>query len=182
MYVRVGRSLYCALNWMNWVKKGSVWLVVPMAMALARVPMIATKRSMTSSMDTPLLTTPPLRGAFEANVGAFSRVDGLLGLGCGQLSLASQAAKSLVGVFYSPPAYNNTPRYLTISAIDSAGAVFVMHDHHRAPGDGVRRSPRPRSGAPYVAAYALAPPSVGPLHTCYNLTGHGDVAVPTVTL
>lgn len=47
-YVRVGRSLYLSLNWTNCVKKGIVWLVVPMAMALARVPMTAITRNMRS--------------------------------------------------------------------------------------------------------------------------------------
>lgn len=64
MYVRAGRSLYRALNWMNGVNRGSVSLVVPMAMALARVLMTAMTRSMRSSMDTPLLT-PLFRGALE---------------------------------------------------------------------------------------------------------------------
>jgi len=66
-YVRVGRSLYCALNRMNCVKKGSVSLVVPIAMALARVPMMAMKRSMRSSTDTPLLTPLPRGAAFEVS-------------------------------------------------------------------------------------------------------------------
>lgn len=63
-YVRVGRSLYLSLNWTNCVKKGIVWLVVPMAMALARVPMTAITRNMRSSMHNPLLT-PLLRGPLE---------------------------------------------------------------------------------------------------------------------
>lgn len=62
----MGRSLYCALNRMNCVKKGSVSLVVPMAMALARVPMMAMKRSMISSTDSPLLT-PLFRGALDVS-------------------------------------------------------------------------------------------------------------------
>ena len=48
-YVKDGRSLYLASNWMNCVKKGSVSLVVPMAMALPMVATTAAKRRMRSS-------------------------------------------------------------------------------------------------------------------------------------
>lgn len=53
-YVNVGRSLYSALNRMNLVKKGSVSLVVPMEIALARVPKTAISLKTKSSIDTPL--------------------------------------------------------------------------------------------------------------------------------
>jgi hypothetical protein len=51
---------------MNCVKKGRISLVVPMAMALARVPIMAMKRSMRSSTDIALLI-PLLRGAFDVS-------------------------------------------------------------------------------------------------------------------
>lgn len=55
-YVNVGRSLYWALNWINWVKNGSVSLVVPIATALPAVPMTAIIRRTKSSIESPLLT------------------------------------------------------------------------------------------------------------------------------
>lgn len=54
-YVSVGRSSYSALNRMNCVRKGSVSSAVPMAIALANVPMMATSLRIKSSIDTPLL-------------------------------------------------------------------------------------------------------------------------------
>jgi hypothetical protein len=50
-YVKDGRSLYLASNWMNCVKKGSVSLVVPMEMALAMVATMERNLRKTSAMD-----------------------------------------------------------------------------------------------------------------------------------
>lgn len=58
--MKVGRSLYRALNKMNWVNKGSATLVLPMAMA----PKVAMSLKMKSSMETPLLA--PNFGVEEA--------------------------------------------------------------------------------------------------------------------
>lgn len=55
-YVNVGRSLYWARKRMNLVKKGSVWLVVPMAIALAMVPTIAMSLRIKSNMARILFT------------------------------------------------------------------------------------------------------------------------------
>lgn len=55
-YVNVGRSSYSALNRMNRVEKGSVSLVVPMAIALARVLTMAISLRTKSKIDIPLLT------------------------------------------------------------------------------------------------------------------------------
>lgn len=70
-YVKVGRSLYSALNRMNCVKKGRVSLVVPMAIALPIVPTIATRRRTESSIETPLLIPPPTIGALEVSPCSF---------------------------------------------------------------------------------------------------------------
>lgn len=60
-YVKVGRSSYSALNRMNRVKKGSVSLVVAIAIALPSVPIKASSLNMKSSIEIPLFT--PLLGA-----------------------------------------------------------------------------------------------------------------------
>jgi hypothetical protein len=55
-YVKVGRSLYWAENWTNCVKNGSVWLVVPITIALPNVPIVAKIRRIKSIIESPLLT------------------------------------------------------------------------------------------------------------------------------
>uniref|UniRef100_A0A0E0A8M8 Peptidase A1 domain-containing protein n=1 Tax=Oryza glumipatula TaxID=40148 RepID=A0A0E0A8M8_9ORYZ len=56
-------------------------------------------------------------GCGTRNLGDFGRVDGLLGLGRGELSLPSQAAASFGAVFsYCLPSSNSTTGYLTIGA------------------------------------------------------------------
>lgn len=70
----VGRSLYTALNRTNSVENGRVSLVVPMAMALAKVPIPATILRMKSSTETPLFTISLVGEDFEispASIPAF---------------------------------------------------------------------------------------------------------------
>jgi hypothetical protein len=62
-HVKDGRSLYLASNWMNCVKKGSVWLVVPMETALPMVATMARNLRKTSATDTARLTPPAATGA-----------------------------------------------------------------------------------------------------------------------
>uniref|UniRef100_A0A0E0E191 Peptidase A1 domain-containing protein n=1 Tax=Oryza meridionalis TaxID=40149 RepID=A0A0E0E191_9ORYZ len=63
-------------------------------------------------------------GCGTRNLGDFGRVDGLLGLGRGELSLPSQAAASFGAVFsYCLPSSNSTTGYLTIGAAATAPAA-----------------------------------------------------------
>jgi hypothetical protein len=56
-------------------------------------------------------------GCGTTNLGDFGEVDGLLGLGRGQLSLPSQTASSFGGSFsYCLPSFNSTPGYLSIGS------------------------------------------------------------------
>lgn len=49
-YMNVGRSLYSALNWKNWLSE-SVWFVVPMIRALPSVPRAANARMTRSAIE-----------------------------------------------------------------------------------------------------------------------------------
>jgi len=63
-------------------------------------------------------------GCGTSNLGDFGSVDGTLGLGRGQLSLASQTASSFDGTFsYCLPSHNNTngPGFLSIGAAPATG-------------------------------------------------------------
>ena len=71
-YVKVGRSSYSALNRINWVKKGSVSLVVPMAIALPKVAAPATILKIKSRMEIPRLA-PVV--AFEATPASSPALD-----------------------------------------------------------------------------------------------------------
>nr|XP_020198516.1 aspartyl protease family protein At5g10770-like [Aegilops tauschii subsp. strangulata] len=64
-------------------------------------------------------------GCGTTNLGDFGSVDGLLGLGRGQLSLASQTASSFDGTFsYCLPSHNMTrPGFLSIGAAPDTGKV-----------------------------------------------------------
>lgn len=53
-YVNIGKSSYSALNRTNRVTKGSVSLVVAIAIELPRVPTTASSLKMKSRMDNPL--------------------------------------------------------------------------------------------------------------------------------
>ncbi|XP_006656916.1 aspartyl protease family protein At5g10770-like [Oryza brachyantha] len=85
------------------------------------------------SRDTLTLTSSRTLSGFpfgcgQTNLGDFGRVDGLLGLGRGQLSLPSQAAASFGAVFsYCLPSFNTTPGYLTIGAtpVDSSKVQYT---------------------------------------------------------
>ncbi|XP_008660816.1 aspartyl protease family protein At5g10770 [Zea mays] len=60
-------------------------------------------------------------GCGETNLGDFGDVDGLIGLGRGQLSLSSQAAASFGAAFsYCLPSYNTSHGYLTIGTTTPA--------------------------------------------------------------
>lgn len=64
-YVKVGRSSNWARKRMNWVKNGSVSLVVPMEIELASVPTPTTILKMKSIMERPLFIAAAAGGAFE---------------------------------------------------------------------------------------------------------------------
>ncbi|KAF0904263.1 hypothetical protein E2562_033027 [Oryza meyeriana var. granulata] len=89
------------------------------------------------SHDTLTLTSSRMLSGFpfgcgQRNLGDFGRVDGLLGLGRGQLSLPSQAAASFGAVFsYCLPSFNTTPGYLTIGAtpVNSGKAQYTAMVH-----------------------------------------------------
>jgi len=67
-------------------------------------------------------------GCSEQNAGGFGEVDGLLGLGRGQLSLPSQAAPSFGGAFsYCLPSFNTTPGYLSIGATPVSGNMPAVY-------------------------------------------------------
>ncbi|KAM3273639.1 hypothetical protein ACQJBY_043056 [Aegilops geniculata] len=67
-------------------------------------------------------------GCSEQNDGGFGEVDGLLGLGRGQLSLPSQAAPSFGGTFsYCLPSFNTTPGYLSIGSTPVSGNKQVQY-------------------------------------------------------
>lgn len=63
-------------------------------------------------------------GCGQQNLGKFGYVDGLLGLGRGQLSLSSQADHSFGGTFsYCLPSDNSTTGYLSIGSTPVSGQV-----------------------------------------------------------
>lgn len=63
-------------------------------------------------------------GCGQRNLGMFGEVDGLLGLGRGELSLPSQAAPSFGSIFsYCLPSFNTTPGYLNIGSTPVASQV-----------------------------------------------------------
>ncbi|XP_037445105.1 aspartyl protease family protein At5g10770-like [Triticum dicoccoides] len=63
-------------------------------------------------------------GCGQRNLGKFGYVDGLLGLGRGQLSLSSQADRSFDGTFsYCLPSDNSTAGYLSIGSTPVTGQV-----------------------------------------------------------
>ncbi|XP_023156103.1 aspartyl protease family protein At5g10770 [Zea mays] len=67
-------------------------------------------------------------GCGQTNLGDFGDVDGLIGLGRGQLSLSSQAAASFGGTFsYCLPSDNTTHGYLTIGPTTPASNDDVQY-------------------------------------------------------
>lgn len=75
-YVKVGRSLCLVSNLKNCMEKGTVWLVVDMAMTLPKVPKMATILIIKSSLDTPLFTLVFAGDSLEASPA--SRVSGFI--------------------------------------------------------------------------------------------------------
>ncbi|XP_073360918.1 aspartyl protease AED1-like [Aegilops tauschii subsp. strangulata] len=100
-------------------------------------------------------------GCGTTNLGDFGSVDGLLGLGRGQLSLASQTASSYDGTFsYCLPSHNmSRPGFLSIGAAPDTGKVQYTFT---------------------MKGYKPAPPSEE-LDTCYDFSGHNAIFIPGVS-
>ncbi|XP_044384778.1 aspartyl protease AED1-like [Triticum aestivum] len=99
-------------------------------------------------------------GCSEQNDGGFGEVDGLLGLGRGQLSLPSQAAPSFGGTFsYCLPSFNTTPGYLSIGSTPVSGNKQVQ----------------------YTAMGNKPAPAYDILDTCYDFTGQSAIFIPAVS-
>lgn len=86
-YVNVGRSLYCALNWKNWVAIGSVWSVVPITTALASVPRAANARMTRSAIEI-------ARFAFWSSALSFGDCPSSTGSGFIMFSMAPSSCSS----------------------------------------------------------------------------------------